>query len=82
VDIIAPFLSGIFVPLTQEVPITIYIFTAYYVGAMGAASVVPKALGASICFCVGLSVVYPDTSLAAFLLMFYVPFVLLSAFRD
>ena len=59
-----------------------YWFPAYYVAAMFIAAMVPKALGATIAFALGLLCVYPSVEQAGLLVVMYVPSVLIAAFRD
>lgn len=57
-------------------------WSAYFVVAMFAAALNAKALGATIAFCLGLVVVYPDADKAALLILFYIPAVVVANFRD
>lgn len=57
-------------------------FPAYFVLAMFVGASQPKTLGLTISFVVGLLCLYPNTSSAALLVVFYIPFVLYANFRD
>jgi hypothetical protein len=57
-------------------------FQAYFVLAMFAAALQPKALGLCIVFAIGLFAFYPVQDQAIFLTLFFVPAYLISSFRD
>ena len=57
-------------------------FAGFFVVAMFASAVNPKALGATIAFCLGLVALYPDYVTAGLLTVLYIPAVLLASFRD
>jgi len=59
-----------------------YLYAAYFAAAMFGAAMNAKALGVSVCMCVGLAAVYPDADKAGFLFILYIPAYLLATFRD
>lgn len=59
-----------------------YIWAAYIVGIMFGAASVAKGLGVCVVAALGMVAVYPNINHGAFIFMFFIPALLLSAFRD
>ena len=57
-------------------------FPAFFVLAMFAGAIQPKALGTVIAFCMGLATLYPSQEAAGLLTLLFVPAYILASFRD